>query len=214
MARELEIAKCASDPFYFLWCDQRYVWTFDSFEKSAQKVKIFPYKEYAYYVLWRIHNDKILFIPKSRQIMVTWLMCFYLWWDARFHPFELNFAQSKKEEDAANLVFNKEWNAARISFMESMLPNWMRDEKISPSYGKLIYSNGSIIWGIPQGGDIVRSYTPSVIFLDEAAFQPEAESSYGAAKAAARKIIAASSAEPSWFGITCGLQKNPKLHTG
>ena len=95
-----------------------------------------------------------------------------------------------------------------------MLPNWMRDEKISPSYGKLIYSNGSIIWGIPQGGDIVRSYTPSVIFLDEAAFQPEAESSYGAAKAAARKIIAASSAEPSWFGITCGLQKNPKLHTG
>ena len=136
-ARELEIAKCAIDPFYFLWSDQRYVWTFDSFEESNRKVKSFPYKEYIHYLLWRIHNDKILFIPKSRQIMVTWLMCYYLWWDARFHPFELNFAQSKKEEDAANLVYNKEWVTARISFMEYMLPDWMRDAGATASYGKI-----------------------------------------------------------------------------
>jgi hypothetical protein len=212
--QELEIAKCAIDPFYFLWSEQRYVWTFDSYEESANKVKPFPYHEYLYYLLWRIHNDKILFIPKSRQIMVTWLMCFYLWWDARFHPFELNFAQSKKEEDAANLVFNKEWFTARISFMEKMLPGWMQDKKATASFGKINFSNGSILWGIPQGGDIVRSYTPSIVFLDEAAFQPEAQRAYTAAKAAARKIIAASSAEPSWFGIICGLQKGQARHMG
>jgi hypothetical protein len=213
-ARELEIAKCAIDPFYFLWSDQRYVWTFDSFEESNRKVKSFPYKEYIHYLLWRIHNDKILFIPKSRQIMVTWLMCYYLWWDARFHPFELNFAQSKKEEDAANLVYNKEWVTARISFMEYMLPDWMRDAGATASYGKINFSNGSIVWGIPQGGDIIRSYTPSILFGDEAAFQSEAEAAYGAAKAAARKIILASSAEPGWFGVTCGLQKNPERLKG
>jgi len=119
----------------------------------------------------------------------------------------LNFAQSKKEEDAANLVYNKDPLAARISFMEAMLPDWMRDEKATYSYGIINFSNSSKIWGIPQGGDIIRSYTPSVVFLDEAAFQPEAEKSYSAAKAAARKIIAISSAELSWFGLTCGLQK-------
>lgn len=206
-ARKLEIDRCTTDPIYFLYSDQNYVWTFDSYEAGPNKVKLFPDKEYIRYLLWRIHNDKILFIPKSRQIVVTWLSCFYLWWDARFHPFELNFAQSKKEEDAANLVFNKEWTTARISFMEAMLPAWLRDEKATAAYGKINYSNGSIVWGIPQGGDIIRSYTPSIVFLDEAAFQSEAERAYTAAKAAARKIIAASSAEPSWFGITCGLQK-------
>jgi hypothetical protein len=206
-AREMEIIRCASDPGYMLWNPQHYVKTFDSYEDGPQKVKPFPYKAYMYYVLWHIHNDKVLFIPKSRQIMATWLVCFYLWWDARFHPFELNFAQSKKEEDAANLVYNKDPLAARISFMEAMLPDWMRDEKATYSYGIINFSNSSKIWGIPQGGDIIRSYTPSVVFLDEAAFQPEAEKSYSAAKAAARKIIAISSAELSWFGLTCGLQK-------
>jgi hypothetical protein len=90
----------------------------------------------------------------------------------------------------------------------------MQDKKATASFGKINFSNGSIVWGIPQGGDIVRSYTPSIVFLDEAAFQPEAQRAYTAAKAAARKIIAASSAEPSWFGIICGLQKGQARHMG
>lgn len=205
-ARKLEIDRCAADWLYFLYSAQRYVWTFDSFEQGPVKVKPFPWKPYIPYTLKMIHEKKVVFVPKSRQIMITWAVCFYLWWDARFHGYELNFAQSKKEEDAANLVFNKEWGSARISFMESMLPDWMRDEKCSGAFGILNYSNGSKIWGIPQGGDIIRSYTPSILFEDEAAFQPQFENSYRSAKAAARKIIAVSSAEPSWFGITCGLQ--------
>jgi hypothetical protein len=115
--------------------------------------------------------------------------------------------QSKKEEDAANLVFNKDWTRSRISFMESRLPPWMKDTEASASYGVINFSNASKIWGIPQGADIIRSYTPSVVFQDEIAFQPEAEGAYVAATASARKIIAVSSANPSWFGETCGLQR-------
>lgn len=210
-ARELEKDLCARDPAYFFWNDQRYVWTFDQYElEDAKKVKPFQDKPYLRETLEDIHREPVTFLPKSRQLFVTWLVCGYLWWDARFHPFELNFAQSKKEDDAANLVFNREWTVARISFMESMLPDWMRDRRASTSYGIINFSNGSKIWGIPQGGDIIRSYTPSIVFLDEAAFQPEAEASYTAASSAARKIVAVSSAEPSWFGVTCRLQRDPR----
>jgi hypothetical protein len=184
------------------------VWTFDSFEKGENKVKPFPDKPYLRYVLDVVHNGpKIVFIPKSRQVVLTWLICAYLLWDARFNPYELCFVQSKKEEDAANLVFNKDWTRSRISFMESRLPPWMKDEDASASYGVINFSNASKIWGIPQGADIIRSYTPSVVFQDEIAFQPEAEGAYVAATASARKIIAVSSANPSWFGETCGLQR-------
>jgi len=184
----------------------RYVWTFDSYDDGPEKVKPMPSKDYMVYLLYHIHTNQVVFVPKSRQIMATWLVCCYLWWDARFHPFEMNFVQSKKEEDAANLVFNKDIMHSRIAFMESRLPEWMRDDKVSYSYGLMTYGNGSKIWGVPQGADIIRSYTPSIVFMDEAAFQVYAEDSYRAAKAAARKIIAVSSAEPSWFGKACGLQ--------
>jgi hypothetical protein len=89
--------------------------------------------------------------------------------------------------------------------MESRLPGYLKMD-VSYSYGMMIYPHGSKIWGVPQGSDIIRSYTPSFVFMDEAAFQPQAGDSYRGAMAAARKIIAVSSAEPSWFGKMCELQ--------
>jgi hypothetical protein len=213
-AQQVEIAMCAADPFYFLWNAQRYVKTFDAMERGPNKIKIFPYKEYLHYVLYQIHTDPgPIFIPKSRQIIITWLVCFYLWWHARFHPFELNFVQSKKEIDAANLVYNKDMLSARISFMEANLPGWMRQD-VTPSFGVLNFPNGSKIWGVPQGADIIRSYTASIVFLDEAAFQQRASETYKAAKPSAGKIIAVSSAEPGWFGEMCGLQQSFKHRQG
>src|SRR3989304_5266237 len=45
---------------------------------------------------------------KSRQILGTWIICSYLLWRAKFHDHQLILVQSKREDDAANLVFNKE----------------------------------------------------------------------------------------------------------
>lgn len=197
---------CREDPAHFLWNPGLYVWTFDGYEPTSDKIKPLPDKPSQRYLLEQIHTEKTVFVPKSRQIMATWLVCAYLWWDARFHEHELNFVQSKKEEDAANLVFNKDALSSRISFMEERLPGYLK-QPVTYSYGIIQYPGiGSKIWGVPQGADIIRSYTPSIVFLDEAAFQPRAEESYRASIAAARKIVAVSSAEPSWFGSTCGLQ--------
>jgi phage FluMu gp28-like protein len=204
---QLEIDMCRTDPAHFLFNSGMYVWTFDSYEQGVNKIKPLPENKLSLrYILEQIHTNTRVFIPKSRQIMATWLVCAYLWWDARFNGHELNFVQSKKEEDAANLVFSREVTTSRISFMESRLPDYLKQPDASYAYGVIQYSNGSKIWGVPQGADIIRSYTPSIVFLDEAAFQPRAAESYRSAIAAARKIIAVSSAEPSWFGKMCGLQ--------
>jgi phage FluMu gp28-like protein len=102
-----------------------------------------------------------------------------------------------KEEDAANLVFNSEWAASRISFMESNLPEQLRSDCAS-AYGKLFFRDtGSRIWGIPEGGDQIRSYTASLIVSDEAAFQPEFEQAWKAANPSIKgggKMIVVSSA--------------------
>ena len=154
--------------------------------------------------LGHIWSSGILFIEKSRHVMATWLTCAYLLWRARAFPHQLIMVQSKREEDVAALVYDKEPDQGRISFLEWSLPEHLRTARL-PSAGKychLYLPNGSHIWGIPEGGHIIRSHNPSVVFSDEAAFQPEFGKAYTAALPAIThggQLIVVSSAEPSEF---------------
>ena len=146
----------------------------------------------------------VLMVEKSRQVMVTWLCCAYLLWRAKFHEHQLLLVQSKREDDAANLVFNKEPHVARISFLEYALPATLRSVSFpkAGAFGLLYFPNGSRIWGIPEGADIIRSNTPSAVFSDESAFQPQFGDSFTAALPCIKgggQYIAVSSANPGEF---------------
>ena len=159
---------------------------------------------YSLAALQTIRDAGMLFIEKSRQVMATWVCCAYLLWRAKTQPHQLILVQSKREEDAANLVYAKEAWQARISFMETHLPFHLRTAKFpkAGAYAQLAFPNGSRIWGIPEGGDIVRSNTASVIMADEAAFQPAFGDAYTAALPAIHgggSFIAISSAEQGAF---------------
>lgn len=148
----------------------------------------------------------ILAIEKSRQVMATWVCCAYALWRAKSYPHQLILIQSKREEDAANLVYVKEAFVARISFMETHLPAHLRTLQFPKcaTYAQLFFPNGSHIWGIPEGGDVIRSNTPSVVIADEAAFQPEFDASYTAALPAIKgggSYVALSSANPGSFQV-------------
>lgn len=154
--------------------------------------------------LHHIHETGIYFVEKSRHVMATWLTCAYLLWRARSYPHQLILVQSKREEDVAALVYDKEPDQARISFLEWSLPEELRLAKFptAAKYCHVYMPNGSHLWGIPEGGHIIRSHNPSVLFSDEAAFQPEFGKAYTAALPAIThggQLIVVSSAEPSEF---------------
>ena len=209
--KELKIAysvlriDALSHPLRFI----AHVQTKDEHDEQSP-IKLFPKKPYIPYLfdIFTAKLQSIFFIAKSRQIMLTWLCCVYALWLAKAIPHRLIFLQSKKEEDAANLVFSggrtgKNWDVARISFIEKHLPWWLQDEGIESAYGKLLFPNGSKIWGVPEGADMIRSYTPSLVISDEAAFQPEFGSAYTAMLPVTKQggcLIAISSANPGPFG--------------
>lgn len=154
--------------------------------------------------LQALNTSGLFFCEKSRQVMVTWLCCAFLLWVAKYHPHQLCLVQSKREDDASALVFTKDPFFGRISFMESNLPHHLRTLTFpkAGSYGHLFFPNGSHIWAIPEGGEIIRSQTPSVVFSDEAAFQPEFASAVTAALPAIKgggMLCAVSSANPGAF---------------
>jgi len=177
-----------------------YVVTKDENADGGESVRPFPLrseKPYVWDAIDEMQREQILFLEKSRQLFITWAVCFLMLWVCKFQQNRLVFMQSKKEEDAANLVYNVEPNQARMSFMEAHLPEPLKSDVIY-SYGKMrVLDTGSLAWGIPEGGDQIRSYTPSWVISDEAAFQPSFEQAYQAARAAIRggaHFVAVSSA--------------------
>jgi hypothetical protein len=164
----------------------KYVRTRDEHQSGKLSIRPFPTraeKPYVWAYLDMLQEEPLVAVEKSRQLMFTWATCLYLYWRAKYVENRLIFIQSKKEEDAANLVFNKEPFGARIAFMEYSLPDELKtiDWNRNASYGQLVFPDTySKIWGVPEGGDIIRSYVASIVFSDEFAFQPEAEAAYKA----------------------------------
>ena len=163
-----------------------------------------------------VRESGMLMVEKSRQILGSWIVCCYLLWRAKYRAHQLMLVQSKREDDAANLVFAKEPTFARMSFLESNLPGHLRTFEFPKcaSYGHLYAPNGSHVWAIPEGGEIVRSNTASVIVSDEAAFQPEFDKSYTAALPSIKgggSYIGISSAENGEFESLVEASKTDEL---
>lgn len=169
-------------PWYF--CTE-FVFTKDEHDK-IHPIKRFPSIEYLEKIvqLW-LDNDLFL-IAKSRQLKITWLMAALHLWLA-LQPGKLVFFQSKKEEDAnavltrAKLIY--QYLPIRMKYGHCTPVNLTQPPKFRDIYChlELPWLHSEII-AIPQGPDILRSYTASAIFSDEMSFQEEARKAFEAAK--------------------------------
>jgi hypothetical protein len=215
--QDLEWSICYDNPHHFLinWAQ-----TLDSHDEGKQTVKTFPNKEYIKQMvnLWLTEN--LLLVPKSRQMMMSWLFTSLYLWDTMFHQGRLTFFQSKKADDADDLV-------KRSKFVWDHLPKFLKryyhngkfhNLECNPQnrgqhvYCKMMFPDiNSEIRGIPEGGDIIRMHTASGILADEMAFQPEAEAAYTAAKptlSSKGRFTGLSTAEDNTFFQDLVMDKN------
>jgi hypothetical protein len=171
-------------------------------EKDEGKVKLFPRKKYIKDLAHLFQHEKLLLIPKSRQMTISWLAVAYCVWRAYTRPNQLILWQSKNFDDAAAMVFDRDDpQVARASFVCWHLPEYIFDRP-KPSQGNLLWNNGSIVKAIKQGADVIRSRAASVIISDEMGFQEEAANAYMAAKPAITgggQFIGISSANAGFF---------------
>ena len=64
------------------------------------------------------------------------------------------------------------------------------------------------IQAVSAGPDQIRMYHPTLVVFDERGFLEGAEASFGASIPVAKKIIAVSTAAPSFFGEVCSRDDN------
>jgi hypothetical protein len=190
-----ELDRCAAEPWYAI---VNYCWTWRPDEAAGgleTVVERVPPERYLQVIAhdWFTHPKYIL--SKSRQLLATWLMMILLLHRCLFSSNIKAFCQTKKEDDAdAEMI-------QRARFVYDSLPGWMR--KGNPgkySYCKMIFpATGSLMRGIPAGGDQIRSHNPNILVSDEFAFQNDAEESYTAALACCKRITLVSSANPGFM---------------
>ncbi len=176
-----EIDRCIKDGWYFV---KYLVKTRDEAAGADKSIMPFP-DEPALRAIWNVLENspsKLILIAKSRQIMVSWVTCAFALWRARFFPNRQIVWQTKKEDDAKDMVSygSDRLDEARMQFIESHLPSWMAKKRRFRD-GQIIYDNGSKIVAVPEGGNQVRSKTTSLVVIDEAAFQEQFRAAWTAA---------------------------------
>ncbi len=178
LTSEIEYKRAIKDPYYFL---TTFCYTMD--EHWAEKglsgpYNLFPKKEYVQDLCDIFVTENLIIIEKTRQMMASWIMCGLALWYTMGQPGRRTFLMSKKEKDANALV-------DRCKLIYSKLPKIFKDKHPSDpeKYLQIKWSKQEgVLEGIPQGPDQVRSYTTSLIIMDEAAFQEKAYKVFEAAQ--------------------------------
>lgn len=168
--------------------------------KGTQPLAPFPSKQYFAVVLKYLLERPKVFIPKTREMMTSWLVCGYVAWIMQWFPNMVWVLQSQKEEKAGELV-----NYIRTLYR--LQQPWMseRVKIITDNTTEIELSNGSKAIGIPQGAGQIRSQHPYGVVFDEMSHLTEAEECYNVTMPVARKIIGISSVAPGWFANECNL---------
>ena len=174
----INAALVPTDPWLYL---TEYVVTEDEHD-LVDPYKQFP-KKLMYRVIvraWEEYDN--LWIEKSRQIMMTWIMAALFLWDAMFHKSRKIFLQSKRQEDANDIL-----DRCRVIYdnlLDTKFPGLPIVESTGEKSGQTskmkFPGQKSLLRAIPQGGNIVRGPTTSGFLGDEIAFQPEAAEAHKA----------------------------------
>lgn len=135
-----------------------------------------PDKDYIHDLVWCLNHESAIFIPKSRRMMASWTCAAWAVYKARYFPYNAIFVQSETETKAAYIT-DKRCTFIEEHLREPLLRRGYKSIRTCEGLiGRITYAEtGSYIWAIPQGDDVIRSYTFSILFMDESEFQPEGQ---------------------------------------
>jgi len=168
----------------------------------------FPKKEMYRIATQYFLAERVLLVPKSREIGASWLFCALVTWYAIFHN-AFWIVQSGKESKSEELI-----NYCRILYSNQEAFLQTRNPVTTDNSLELRFQNGGRVLGVAAGVDQVRTFHPFGVLFDEAAFIEGFAESFDAVSPVAKKICALSTDELGPFHNLCKLNEGDSLHNG
>lgn len=168
MARNAEV--WFTNPWAMI--EDEVIWTNDQAD-ILNPFKLFPPNPWLKIVTSLWLDSRTVVVPKSRRLLISWLMVFLHLHLAMFNEGVSVFFVSDKEEKSDELV-------KRAEFILKWIPN---DKFLKPKFvGTYCYLDfpglGSFIQGVPMGADQLRQFTATAILADEMAFWEKGRETY------------------------------------
>lgn len=157
--RKREWIKCSLSPVYFC---SAYVQIYNATMKEWIPFQLWPAQRE---VITTLASERYVIMLKARQLGMSWLTLAYALWLMVFHPSPSIMLMSKRDDESMELL-------ARLRDMHTYLPDWMQPQRIEQNAAHdYAISTGSKAKAFPTSGG--RSYTGSLVLLDEADFLPD-----------------------------------------
>ena len=181
---------------------KRYTETYN--EHWVEEGRPSPYEPFPPYDYFRglfdgLDLEPVVWIEKSRDMMISWACVAYLTRHAITVPERGVIFQTQKLDKAIDLIdYAKCLYRRQADYIKKAFP--LAKPLDSQPRNRLEFADGGYILGIPGGANQLRGHHPWGYFNDETAFQPEAGECYNEAVSAVKgKIILNSSAGPGWY---------------
>ena len=154
----LELAKCASDPTYFIdnYC---YIVTLDH---GLQPFKLYDCQKEKIQV---IHNNRKVIIMEGRQQGKTSTSAAYILWYTLFQDSKTVAILANKATTAREII-------SRYQLMYENLPLWMQQGIKTWNKGDVELENGSLVFTAATTGAGIRGKSVNLLYIDEAAIIP------------------------------------------
>lgn len=163
-----EYIKCKKSCSYFL---NRYCYIQHP-KRGKVKFDMYPFQENA---LDDIQNNQNTIVLKCRQMGISTLISGYSLWMMLFHNDRSILVLAIKQDTAKNII-------KKVRYMNDALPSWLKMQETSNNLLSLGFTNGSSIKATTSSGEAGRSEALSLLIFDEAAFIPEIDSIWTAAR--------------------------------
>lgn len=155
----IEWLKCSRSPAYFI---HQYCFIYNATEREWIPFRLWPAQVST---LRTILHSRLLLVLKARQLGLSWLVLCFALWEMLFRPEAAVLLFSRRDEEATELL-------ARLEGIYERLPSWARARSIlKGNTHEWQLSNGSSAKAFPTTGG--RSYTGSLVIVDEADFVPD-----------------------------------------
>jgi phage FluMu gp28-like protein len=152
------------------------IYTLDQVDLS-NPIKRFPANPWLETITREWEANKLLAVPKSRRMMLTWLMIYLHLWIAMWHPGAAVFLVSESERKSADMIEKADFIFRHIPDNVMLKPKIKRKQCLIEFPGL-----DSYIMGIPEGENQLRQYTATALMFDEWAFWERPLESLAAAK--------------------------------
>ncbi len=168
----VEWLKCAADPAYFIntYC------IID--EPQGDGYSLIPFHLWPEQMdfIYTLLDERRVVTLKARQLGITWLCCAYALWICLFQAGRMVLAFSQGQNEADEMI-------RRVRAMWERLPEWFYAYLPTtgrPKTSEIEWSNGSRMESFPATRRAGRSFTASLVLMDEIAFMDWADELYTA----------------------------------